>query len=189
MYLKIRFLIILILTSTIAFSQDTNWIKKQINEILTLNLPSKFQYSQESFVKHYYGYVNSNLYAFQFYDSVVNEIKTERQFQISLAGFMEGKIHDPVLKNYYPSYFDTTIGGTRGAMVKYKAVSPLEKYPQIFLYGTIANSRFYFFYIYSKSFKENNEEVNKYFNSIMFQSKLIKENAFVTKALLSKDSK
>jgi hypothetical protein len=167
--------------------QDSLWEKKVFNEILTLNIAAKSKYTKSSFVKSFGGEAGANFYGFQYYDTILLPIETENQFQISLTGFVSGRASDPALKKYDGTVVDTLVGGTKGLMAHFTTNDTLETYKQICYYVTIANSQYYWFYVYSPSSKYNDEGINFFFRSIIFDSDRLKEKAHkLTKVNLKK---
>ena len=161
-----------------SLGQDTLWKKNVFNEILTLNLPANSKYSKSSYIKAIGGEANSNFYGFQYYDTIFLPIENENQFQISLTGFISGRTSDQKLKKYNATVIDTMINATRGLMAKFITNDNSEAYKQIYYYATIANNKYYWFYVYSPFSKGNDEEIKFFFKSIMFDSEKVKEKSF-----------
>jgi hypothetical protein len=173
-----RILALFLLLSSKFFGQSSLWTETKINEILTVKLPAKHEHSSSSYIKAYGGYVNSNYFGLQFYDTVFNKINTEKQFQIALTGFINGRLTDTALKNYTASIVDSALGKTKGIMVKFKAINSLEPYKRIYYYVTIANDKYYWFYAYCECDSEDNKETRSFFESINFDKEKVKENSF-----------
>lgn len=131
------------------------WKKNLFNEILTLNLPTTARYDTSSFVRAFGGEVNANYYGFQYYDTIFKPITTEKQFQISLTGYISGRVSDPNLKRYNVTVVDTSFGETKGLMARFTTNDTSETYKQIYYYTTIANNHYYLFYVYSPLLKNN----------------------------------
>ena len=172
--------------STNLFGQDSVWTRKVCNDILTLSVPVSAEFDSFRFVKQYVGYVNENLYGFQHYDTVINRIENEEDFQISLAGFMHGRMSEPDLKNYSFVIADTAVGGSKGIMVRFKTSDSSAIFKQAFYFVTLANSNFYLFCAYSISSKEYEAEIERFFNGITFSPDKIRESSFVSKSIYSK---
>jgi len=66
-------------------------------------------------------------------------------------------------------------------MAKYTTTNAAEAYKQIYYFATIANSQYYGFYVYSPFPNGNDEEINFFFNSIIFKHEKIKERSFKLK--------
>ncbi len=172
-----------------SFGQDSLWKKSVFNDILTLNLPSDFRYTNSSAVKVYGGELNKDFFGFQYYDTIFLPIENENQFQLSLTGFISGRVSDPALKRYNVLVVDTSIGETKGLMAKFTTSDISETYKQIYYYVTLANNHYYWFYVYSPSLNEFDEIINFFFKSILFDSKKLKEKSFkLTTIRLSKNA-
>jgi hypothetical protein len=183
----LRILTLSLLISSKLFGQGSIEAETKINEILTIKLPAKHEQSNSLYIKAYGGYVNSNYFGFQFYDTVFNKINTARQFQIALTGFINGRLTDTALKNYTASIVDSAIGKTKGIMVKFKATSSSELYKRIYYYVTMANDKYYWFYAYCECHSEDNVETRSFFDSINFDKEKVKENSFtLTSVYLTK---
>lgn len=177
--MKITPLILLSLAiSTKSLGQDSLWKKNEYNKILTLNLPINSEYIKSSFVKVYGGNVNKNLYGFQYLDTISLPIENETAFQISLTAFISARVSDPKLKKYHVTVVDTSIGRTKGLMANFQTNDTSEIYKQIYFYVTLANNQYYSFYAYSQFMKSNDEEINLFFKSIIFDSEKLKEKQF-----------
>ena len=169
-------LAVLLFTFTfISLFGQGSWKKKVVNEILTLNLPANFSYAEAANSKQYDGDNDGIAYGIQYLNSL--EIKDERHFEISLKGFMTGLMENPNLKNYNVTVVDTSLAGTKGLLAKFvNDSSGVDKL--IYYYVTIANDKFYSFYVYSPLLKGNEKTINQFFRSIAFDSIKIKEKGF-----------
>ena len=161
-----------------SIGQDFLWKKNVFNEILTLNLPADSKYANSSNVRSFGGEINGNFYGFQYYDTIFLSIENENQFQISLTGFLSGRVSDPALKRYNVTVVDTSVGGTHGLMAEFKTKDTSESYKHIYYYVTLANNHYYWFYVYSPLVKDSYEEMNFFFKSILFNSEKLKEKSF-----------
>jgi hypothetical protein len=171
-----------------SFAQDSLWKINSFNDVLSFSLPTNSQTGQSAYVKAFAGQLHSNFYGFQYYDTVIAIIKDSDIFRIALLGFISGRASDSTLKGYSALVTDTSIGGTSGLMGKFTTNDTSQLYKQIFYYATIANDRYCWFYAYSPSSKENNEEINYFFRSIKFASEKLKESKFkLTTVYLKKD--
>ena len=177
-YMQIVKLFFLLMISVQSLGQDTLWKKRVINEFLTFNIPAKFNYEESSYVKAIGGQVNSNFYGFQYYDTVFLQVKNEEDFGIALTGFMSGRTEDPSLKKYDVAVFDTILNGTKGLMARFTTTDKSEDYKQIYYYVTMANNRFYWFYVYMPLPKATDEGLRFYFNSIRFNNEKLKEKSY-----------
>jgi hypothetical protein len=168
----------LLIISFKSLGQSSFWKKNVFNEFLTLNLPTAAKYDKSSYLRAFGGDINANYYGFQYYDTIFKPITTEKQFQISLTGYISGRVSDPALKRYNVMVADTSIGETKGLMARFITSDTSETYKQIYFYVTIANNHYYLFYVYSPLLKNNDEEINFFFKSIIFDSKKLKEISF-----------
>ena len=176
-----RFTKLLLLLLTVSFQsagQNSLWKKNVFNEILSLNIPKTAKYDESSFVKGFGGEINANYFGFQYYDTIFKPITTEKQFQLSLTGFMSGRTSDPALKKYNVTVVDTSVGGTKGLMARFTTNDRSEIYKQIYYYVTIANDHYYLFFVYSTLLKNKDEEINFFFKSIKVDSEKLKETPF-----------
>jgi len=171
-------LLLFTLFSVTTFGQESTWKKNVINEILTLNLPSKAEQTKASFVIAFGGELNSNFYGFQYYDTIFQPIENEKQFQISLLGFISAKVSDTTLKKYNVTVVDTSINSTSGLMAKFTTTDTTKFYKEIYYFVTLANSRYYWFFAYSPFSKENDEAIQLFFQSIAFNSEQLREKSF-----------
>jgi len=180
-------LILFIYFGSELFGQTSHWKETRVNEILVVSLPSNYEHSRSSYVDAYNGDINSNYFGLQFYDTVFNKISSERQFQIALTGFITGRLADTTLKDYSIIVRDSSFGKTKGVMVKLKATKPTESYKWIYYYITIANSKFYWFYVYCQSEKDDDLDTRTFFTSIEFDKEKVNERFLqMTKIYLSK---
>ena len=161
-----------------TFAQDSLWKINSLNDVLSFSLPASAQSRQSGYIKAFTGELNSNYYGFQYYDTIISPIEDSEIFRIALLGFISGRASDSTLKGYSALVTDTSIGGSSGLMGKFTTNETLQFYKQIYYYATIANDRYCWFYAYSPSNKENNEEVRYFFNSIKFVSEKLKEKKF-----------
>jgi len=157
--------LLFIILSTKVFGQDSVWKTKVINQVLTLQLPTKFQYRKSSFIQAFGGKVNANYYALQYYDTTILAIDNEENFQISLTGFISGRLEDPTLKRYDVLVVDTAFGGTKGLFATFTTNDTSEIHKQIYYFVTLANSQYYWFYVYSSILNQTNPEIDFFFNS------------------------
>jgi hypothetical protein len=164
--------------STKNFAQNSLWETKVINQGLTLNLPAKFQHGKSSFIQAFGGEVNANYYALQYYDTTFFPIDNEEDFQISLTGFMSGRVGDSTLKRYDVLMVDTTIGGAKGLFATFTTNDTSEVYKHIYYFVTLANNQFYWFHVYSSTLNQTNSEMDFFFKSIKFDSAKLKERLF-----------
>lgn len=173
-----KLLLLSIIISTNLFGQDSLWVKKVINEVLTINLPRKSTYNGTLYAKGWGGFVNENFYVFQYLHTVTMKIETEEEFRISLLGHVSARVANPPFNKYKVTVIDTSIGATKGLLAKFISNDTSEIYKRVDYYVTLANSRFYSFYVYSPFLKENDDETNLFFESILFDSKKVKESSF-----------
>jgi len=169
--------------------QDSLWKKYVFNEVLTLNVPLDNKKYNSSFVKAIGGEVKENFFGLQHYDTVFLPINNEELFQISLTGFISGRVSDTTLKKYNVVVVDTTFGGTKGLLAKFTTRDTSEFYRLVYFYVTLANNKYYWFYVHSPYSNDNNEEISYFFKSILFDSEKLKEKSFkLTKVYLTKDA-
>ena len=173
----IKLLLFLFIFSSNSSGQDSPWEKEVFNEILTLKLPKDFEYTKSTYVEAFDGEKNSNYYGFQYYDTIFVQIADENAFQISLTGFISGRVSDPDLKKYNVTVIDTSINSTKGLMAKFTTNDTTETYRQIYYFVTMANNQYYWFYAYTPLVKED-EEVDYFFQSILFNNEHLKEKSF-----------
>ncbi|HXL58102.1 MAG TPA: hypothetical protein VN958_17695 [Chitinophagaceae bacterium] len=83
-------------------------------------------------MRAYGGEVYANFYGFQYNDTVFLPIENEHQFQMSLLGYISGRVSDSTLKSYNVTVVDTSIGGTKGLMAKFTTNDTSETYKQIY---------------------------------------------------------
>src|SRR5258706_15684839 len=121
---KIKLFLFLSIISVKSFGQDSLWKKIVFNDFLTLTLPAKYDYNKSSYVTAYSGEISKNLYGIQYYDTVFLPIENERRFQISLTGFISGRVSDPALKRYDVTVVDTSVGATKGLFATFTTSNP-----------------------------------------------------------------
>ncbi len=173
--IKLFFFLLISLKSS---GQDSLWKKNIFNEVLTFQLPAQATYAVSDYVKAFGGGVNSNYYGFQYYDTIFLPNDNEEKFQTSITSFINGRIADPTLKKYNVTVVDTVLNSTKGLLAKYTTTDISEAYKQIYYFVTMANSRFYGFYVYSPFATDNDEELKFFFRSIRFNPEKIKERSF-----------
>lgn len=174
----VRLLMLLGFIGLKSFAQDTLWKINSFNDVLSFSLPANFQSAQSAYIKAFAGELNSNFYGFQYYDTIISPIEDSEIFRVTLLGLISGRASDSTLKGYSALVTDTSIGGSNGLMGKFTTNDTSQFYKQIYYYATIANDRYCWFYAYSPSNKENNEEINYFFKSIKFVSEKLKEKKF-----------
>lgn len=174
----IKFFLLFTFLSTKVFGQDSLWKPKVINQVLTLQLPAKFQYRKSSFIQAFAGKVHSNFYALQYYDTIFIPIDNEEDFQISLKGFINGRVEDSALKRYDVLVVDTAFGGAKGLFATFTTSNTSNVYKHIYYFVTIANNQFYWFYVYNSDLNQNNTDIGFFFKSIKFDSAKLKERSF-----------
>ena len=169
--------------------QNSSWKKYVFNEVLTLDIPVDNKNGNSSYIKAIAGEVKENYFGLQHYDTVFLPINNEELFQISLTGFISGRVSDPTLKKYNVVVVDTTFGETKGLLAKFTTSDTSEFYKQVYFYVTLANNKYYWFYIHSPFSNDNNEEINHFFKSILFDAEKLKEKSFkLTKVYLTKNA-
>lgn len=175
---EFNFALLFLLFSTSIFCQDSLWKQKIVNPVLSLQLPAKLFTQEASFVRAFGGEVYSNYYALQYYDTTFLPVNNEQDFQISLTGFMSGRVGDSVLKRYNVLVVDTTISGVKGLFATFTTEAVSETYKQIYYFVTLANNQYYWFQVYLPNLDQSNTEVHHFFKSIKFNTSILKESAF-----------
>jgi hypothetical protein len=160
------------------FGQDSSWKTTPFNAILTLDLPITSQYVKSSFIEGYAGELNKKFYGFNHYDTVFLPIETEKQFEVSLVGFVSGRISDSALKSYDVIVVDTSIGRSTGLFATLTTKETSAYYKQIYFYVTLANNQYYWFYTYSPFLHQADNETDFFFKSIVFSWEKLKERSF-----------
>lgn len=154
--------------------QDSLWTKKIINEILELNLPKNFDSSKASNVITYDGYVNDNYYVFRLFEIPVKAPPTKKLFEISLDGFYNGLLRNDTGK-YTMVFGKGSLGGIAGEMAYLQPKDTSEQFKRLYFYVTLANQRFYLFQACSPRPGSNSEDVDFFFNSIIFSANKVEE--------------
>lgn len=187
--MKILHLFFLLITTSFKSSgQDSHWEMKSVNGILNFSLPLNSQYTKSQFIKNYTGQLNSDYYTLQYYDTVYLPIENERQFEISLQGFVSGRSSGPALKGYSALIVDTLIGNTNGLFAIYKTKDTAKYYKEQRYYVTIVNNHYYCFFLYSPYVFNENTRADFFFRSIRFEADKIKERNYrLPKIYLKKD--
>jgi hypothetical protein len=157
-----------------TLAQDSMWKKQVINEILQLKLPSILDTTKVSFVTTYSGYVKSNYYAFRIYDTTVEKPQTKEIYRLILSGFYNGFLQNDTSK-YDMTFNEATISGTNGQIAYLRAKDTTENFKHIYIYLTLANQRFYLFQAFSSNVERNSDNVNLFFDSIIFSANKIEE--------------
>ena len=159
------------------------------NEFLTFDIPADNKSGNSSYIKAIAGEVKENYFGLQHYDTIFLPINDENLFQISLTGFISGRVSDPTLKKYNVTVIDTSFGGTNGLLAKFTTSDTSEFYRQVYFYPTLANNKHYRFYAHCPFLNDNNTEINHFFKSILFDSQNLKERSFkLTKVYLIKNA-
>jgi len=184
----IYFSVAFTLINVLCLGQDSLWQEVKFNDVLSFSVPVKFQSKQAGYVKACAGELNSNYYGFQYADTVMGSIEDSNLFRVSLLGFISARASDPILKGYSAIVTDTIIGNTSGIIGGFSTLDTSQFYKRIYYYVTTANDRYCWFFAYTPSDKEYNEEIDYFFKSIKFVPAKLKETKFkLSKVYLTKE--
>jgi hypothetical protein len=104
-------------------------------------------------------------------------VRNERQLEWEYNNFLDGYLNTANFKAYQNTIKDTSFSGTSGKWIK--SVSDETKYREMLFYLTIANGHFYLigYACLDSTDKNSQAKTEKFFQSIKFDSKNIKEYA------------
>ncbi len=178
----IRLLLLLFISGNVC-AQDSSWVIKPFNEILTLSLPANTQLSQQGYVKAFSGNEKDCYISFNYYDTLM-KIGSGKDLQISLAGFVNGLMTNVPQNQYDMTVADAKIGGSRGLMIKLIAKESAAPIQQLYYYVTMANGQYYSFQAGLTKIDANDIVSNRFFSLIKFDAAKIKENQFTLESLI-----
>lgn len=158
------------------FGQDSAWNNAKISQDLSLQIPGQLRILDTFHMKIFNSKINSNSSFLVNYFEQAHEIKNERELERQYNIFLDGFLNSPNLKPYKNRVTDTSFSGTSGKWIR-SIISAGNRYRVMLFYLTIANGHVYQVgcsYIDSTN-KDIQADIKKYFQSINFDSKNIKE--------------
>jgi hypothetical protein len=176
-------LLIFLVVSTKALSQDTAWSERSFNNILTLKLPKTVNFTQQSFIQSYSGFADNHQFTFNYYDTAMN-VKDSQTLKISLNGFMHGVLMQVSDSQFVIQASDAKIGGLPGILVELIARDTTAPIQQLIYFATMANRHYYSFSSATRWYDKSRSTAEKFFGSIRFQLDRIEESKYDLKSMV-----
>ena len=161
-----------------AYGQEPTWTSKKINDILTVDLPSNYQYEEQDIIKGYIGNIEDEYFSVSYYDTIM-KVSNAEDFKISLTGFAQSMTKRVPQGQYQIVLSDTSIGKTKGIFIRFIANADAMYAKNMICYVTLANNHFYSFL--STDPKDSKKEVLKthFYSMIKFDSEKIIETQYL----------
>lgn len=181
----IQLLFIILAFPNKTYCQDTTWSNKNINEILKVDLPHGYRYEEQDIIKSYAGNIRGEYFALSYYDTAMN-VNDAEKFKISLTGFAHGMSKRVPKEQYEITLTDTSIGNTKGIVIRYLASENAAYAKNLICYVTMANDHFYSFLSTIPTDIKNEKLMKHFFSRINFDTDKIKECKYLVSEILTK---
>lgn len=183
-----RHIQILLLSLTLiscVYGQEPTWTRKSINDILTVDLPSNYKYEEQDIIQGYAGNIEDEYFGVSYYNTNT-KVSNAEDFKIRLTGFAHGMTKRVQQGQYQIVQSDTSIGSTRGILIKFIANAGATYAKNMICYVTIANDHFYSFLSTDPTVTKKEALKTHFYSMIMFDSDKIKETQYLLDSVLIK---
>jgi len=182
---NMQLLIMMLALFNSVYGQHAGWSTKKINEILTVDIPTNNKFEEQDIIKGYTGNIDEEYFAVSYYDTAMN-VNDAQSFKISLTGFAHGMSKRVSQGEYQVTLSDTSLGNTKGIIIKFIANANATYQQNMVCYVTMANDHFYSFSSTMPTDIKKEALRLRFFNMIKFDAEKIKESKYSLDSVLIK---
>jgi len=162
-----------------ASAEDTTWVRKHINDVLTLELPEKAEPMQEEGKKGYLSNINNEIFLGISYADTVVPTKNFADFKFRLKQFGDGVVNR-FSEQFEGTLLDTTVARTKGILITLTSKGNDAFARRVFYYVTIANGVLYSFIATNLTNVKLSKIESRFLDGIKFDIDKVKEARYVS---------